>query len=83
MKTSSLLFVLCIFSGRAISGEAAPKLPPVEELVKLAGDAQKGHVVFTTFCITCHRIGGEGSDFGPSLGDVGTRLSKLEIFLSF
>ena len=82
MKTSSLLFVLCIFFGWAFSGEAAPKLPPVDELLKLTGDSQKGHVVFTTFCITCHRIGGEGADFGPSLSDVGTRLPKLEIFKS-
>ena len=51
-------------------------------MLKLSGDAQKGHGVFSSVCMACHRIGLEGADLAPGLGDVGTRLSKADIYKS-
>ena len=51
-------------------------------MMKLPGDPQKGQGVFNSACTVCHRIGLQGNDFGPGLGDVGTRLTKADIFKS-
>ena len=58
-------------------------LPPVVELVKLPGDAQKGRGVFeraSSSCVACHRIGEKGVDFGPALSEIGGKLPKEAIF---
>lgn len=60
-------------------------LPPIAELVKLAGDAAKGKAIFEraeSSCITCHRVGDKGVDFGPALSEIGTKLPKETIFES-
>ena len=43
------------------------------------GDRQNGKVVFRRVCIACHKIGKEGSDFGPNMDDVGKRLSSYKL----
>jgi putative membrane-bound dehydrogenase-like protein len=58
-------------------------LPPMAELVKLAGDPTKGREVFespASSCITCHRIGEKGVDFGPGLTEIGGKLPREAIF---
>ena len=40
------------------------------EVTKLQGDAQRGHLVFQTICIACHKIRGEGVEVGPDITDV-------------
>jgi putative heme-binding domain-containing protein len=55
------------------------KLPPVQELIKMSGDAVRGAVIFRrqdVGCINCHQINGEGVDFGPKLSEIGTKLGK-------
>jgi putative membrane-bound dehydrogenase-like protein len=52
------------------------------ELAALPGDAERGRLVFerpASSCVTCHRIGGVGADFGPVLGAVGVKLPKEAI----
>ncbi|MEX2015854.1 MAG: c-type cytochrome, partial [Candidatus Hydrogenedentales bacterium] len=39
----------------------------------LVGDAAKGRVMFQELCIECHRIGGEGTDLGPDLTEIGRK----------
>jgi putative heme-binding domain-containing protein len=54
-------------------------LPPTAELLKLAGDAAKGAAIFRRpdiNCIGCHKVGAEGTDFGPALTEIGTKLGK-------
>ncbi|WP_038168339.1 PVC-type heme-binding CxxCH protein [Verrucomicrobium sp. BvORR106] len=41
-------------------------LPPVEDILKLQGDAARGKIAVAT-CYTCHKIGEPGVDFGPDL----------------
>ncbi len=48
----------------------APKLPPVAEIVKLKGDLTRGQAAVAV-CITCHRVGRNGIDFGPDLTSYG------------
>jgi putative membrane-bound dehydrogenase-like protein len=60
-------------------------LPPISELVKLTGDAAKGKAIFEraeSSCITCHRVGDKGVDFGPALTEIGTKLPPATIFES-
>jgi putative membrane-bound dehydrogenase-like protein len=58
-------------------------LPTLAELVKLPGDAARGKAVFgraSSSCVSCHRIGSTGVDFGPSLAEIGGKLAKEAIF---
>jgi len=43
----------------------------------------QGKAMFAaTLCASCHRIGGEGSDIGPDLSQLGTRFSTRDILVS-
>lgn len=58
-------------------------LPPIPELVKLRGDPNRGIQVFnrdTVGCFKCHQIRGAGTDFGPNLTEIGTKLAKEAIY---
>ncbi len=48
----------------------APKLPPVAEIAKLHGDAKRGEAAIA-ICYACHRVGKNGTDFGPDLTTFG------------
>jgi putative heme-binding domain-containing protein len=66
-------------------GRDAQPLPPVSELVKLAGDPVSGAAVFrrdTVACNKCHQVNGEGIDLGPSLSEIGTKLGKDALYES-
>jgi putative heme-binding domain-containing protein len=67
----------------APQGRDAQPLPPVSELVKLAGDPVNGAAVFrrdTVACNKCHQVNGEGVDFGPGLSEIGTKLGKDALY---
>ncbi|NOS69028.1 MAG: c-type cytochrome [Verrucomicrobia bacterium] len=49
------------------------KLPPLEDLLKLKGDAVRGKQVATA-CLNCHRIGSDGTDYGPDI----TSFAKMQ-----
>ncbi len=67
-------------AAKVLTMAATTKLPPVAELVKKAGDATKGQPVFMTYCFTCHQVNGQGIDFGPALGEIGTKLAKEALY---
>ena len=49
------------------------------------GDAVAGERVFnspTVGCANCHRINGQGTDFGPDLSEIGTKLGKDALYES-
>lgn len=61
----------------------AEKLPPVAELIAMKGNAANGKPVYTkAACITCHKVKGEGIDFGPDLSGIGNKLSIEAMFES-
>ncbi|RKY22192.1 MAG: hypothetical protein DRQ55_01805 [Planctomycetota bacterium] len=52
-------------------------LPPLEELLSMAGDPSRGRALFLsqrTQCNSCHRMAGRGTDVGPDLTDVSAKL---------
>lgn len=57
-------------------------LPPVAELVARKGNAENGKTVYGKLCMTCHKVGNEGIDFGPALTEIGTKLPKEAIYTS-
>ena len=66
------------------SADAKP-LPSISELLKLKGDPANGAAVFrreNVGCIKCHQIKGEGTDFGPNLSQIGTKLGKDALYES-
>ncbi len=67
----------------APSAAGGHALPPISELVKIRGDVARGKAIFEkeqTTCITCHRVGALGADFGPALSEIGTKLGKDAIY---
>lgn len=55
---------------------SAKKLPGVNELMAMNGNATKGQLVYKTNCSVCHQVNGEGMDFGPKLSEIGSKLGK-------
>ena len=62
----------------------AKPLPPVNELLQLLGDPMSGKIVFDKngTCIKCHKVGEAGKEVGPSLTEIGSKLSKEAMFIS-
>jgi putative heme-binding domain-containing protein len=58
------------------------KLPPIAELAKLSGDAAHGEQVFSSLCLGCHQVAGKGVDYGPNLGEIGSKLGKDGLYLA-
>lgn len=59
-------------------------LPPLTELLKMAGNAQRGKEIFINrgTCANCHVVGGEGKEVGPDLSEIGSKLSREAFFES-
>lgn len=55
-------------------------LPDIAVLEKKRGDAVHGKEIFDTVCATCHLGGGGGTDFGPSLNEIGDKLSRQAMY---
>ena len=61
------------------AGQNSRPLPPIAELVKMKGDPKNGEHIFQSpgaACATCHRVRGQGIDFGPDLTEIGSKLAK-------
>ena len=62
----------------------AKPLPPLKELVTMEGSLASGKTLFFAkgTCAKCHKVGQEGKEVGPSLSEIGTKLSKEALFTS-
>lgn len=58
------------------------KLPGINELLAMKGDAAKGVSVFKNNCSICHQVNGEGMDFGPKLSEIGSKLPREGQYLA-
>jgi putative membrane-bound dehydrogenase-like protein len=76
-----------------ISMVGGKPLPPVGELLRREGDAERGRKVFfsagpalqaggTQNCGSCHRVQGQGQWIGPDLSTIGTKYGKDELLRS-
>ncbi len=68
---------------RPAQADARP-LPPLDELVALNGDPQRGRVLFHTkaTCGNCHVVDGIGKQVGPDSSEIGTKLSREAMYTS-
>ncbi len=62
------------------STDRAAVIANYADAVKRKGDSAKGHQIFSTICIACHRLKGEGVDVAPDITDV--RIKEKEALLS-
>ncbi len=63
------------------SGQA---IPPINDLVRRRGSAARGKTVFNTVgtCIKCHKVLGEGKEVGPDLSEIGSKLSRQDMYVA-
>ena len=59
-------------------------LPPLTELMRMTGDSHNGKLVFAKqgTCSKCHVIGNDGKQVGPSLTEIGSKLSRQALWES-
>jgi putative membrane-bound dehydrogenase-like protein len=59
-------------------------VPAIDELVRLAGDAQRGEVLFRgkATCSNCHVVNQFGKQVGPDLSEIGSKLSAEAMYVS-
>jgi putative heme-binding domain-containing protein len=59
-------------------------LPPLDELVKKRGNAANGKNVYfgAATCSQCHMVGNDGKNVGPSLTEIGNKLTREAMFVS-
>lgn len=59
-------------------------VPAIDELVRLAGDVQRGETMFRgkATCSNCHVVNQFGKQVGPDLSEIGTKLSSEAMYVS-
>lgn len=61
------------------AGQNAEPLPPISELVKIKGDPARGAEIYrreNVACLKCHQVRGEGTEVGPALTEIGSKLTR-------
>lgn len=52
------------------------------QIERARANADSGKAVFRRICVACHKVFGEGVDYGPVMNGVGTRLTRRDIIES-
>jgi len=61
--------------GAGISKTTKPA-PTMKDLLALKANGEEGKKIFTATCNLCHQVNNIGYDFGPKLGEIGSKLPK-------
>jgi putative membrane-bound dehydrogenase-like protein len=69
-----------LFGPLAATTADGKTLPAINELASRDGDAAHGKAAFQKACAACHTAGGAGLDFGPGLGEIGSKLGKNALY---
>ena len=64
------------------AGEQA--LPPIRELAAMRGSLENGKNLFfgVATCSKCHKAEGEGKEVGPDLSEIGSKLSREDMYVA-
>lgn len=59
-------------------------IPPLGQLARMRGDAAAGKIVFNSVgtCIKCHQVREEGKEVGPELTEIGSKLSREDMYVA-
>ncbi|MFN3190382.1 MAG: PVC-type heme-binding CxxCH protein [Aureliella sp.] len=59
-------------------------LPPISKMVAMRGDGERGKEVFRSVgtCNKCHKVLGEGKEIGPDLSEIGSKLSREDMYVA-
>ncbi len=55
------------------SEDRAAVIKDYTSALAMKGDGKRGHVIFQSICIACHKVRGEGVEVGPDITDVRTK----------
>lgn len=55
-------------------------LPAIAELVLEKGNPENGREIFEQSCQICHRVNGQGTEFGPALTEIGDKLPREGLY---
>ncbi len=67
----------------ALRGVSPTNWPTVPQLVQMTGDAGRGREIFfraSPGCFNCHVVRGRGTDLGPNLSEIGSKLAKEALY---
>ncbi len=62
--------------------ERGSERPVIQDLVARTGDPAIGRTAFDRLCRSCHVANGSGTDFGPELSAVGSKLPREALYLA-
>jgi putative heme-binding domain-containing protein len=68
-----------------LKGQSVVTMPPLAELLKMQGDPLNGQKVFqraSPGCNNCHVVQGQGTELGPNLSEIGSKLAKEALYQS-
>jgi len=78
-KGAQILPYLAILLGKDQQPEEA-RNKAMQALADMkGGNVDSGKTIFRRSCLACHKVLGEGADFGPDMMKVGTRLKKFKL----
>ncbi|MBA4150770.1 MAG: c-type cytochrome [Verrucomicrobia bacterium] len=63
----------------------AQPLPPLSELALMKGNPGNGEKLYFSegvACASCHQVGGRGTEIGPNLSEIGTKLAREALYES-
>ena len=67
------------------AGQNDQPLPPIAELIQRKGNIENGKRVFnstTAACASCHKVKGQGTEVGPDLSEIGSKLAREALYES-
>ena len=66
------------------STSKSEEIPPIKKLAQMRGNPSGGLAVFNTVgtCNKCHKVKGQGKEVGPDLSEIGSKLSREDMYVA-
>ncbi|MGC3947105.1 MAG: HEAT repeat domain-containing protein [Chryseolinea sp.] len=66
-------------AGHYFTKPGVSKTYSIPAITQLIPDGDKGELLFSKHCATCHRVGGVGNDIGPELSQIGGKYDQAAL----